>query len=237
MSKFDNSGNVIQLIPNCNKNGKWDERPDEKKLMKFDVVLTNPPFGEDRAYAPKDNKDKDVISCYELWGLYNQPKIDMGVVFLENAYRILDENGRLGIVLSNSIASIDSHKIVRDWLLENMRVVAVFDMPPNVFAETGVNTTIIVAYKPPKKQLEQLKQSNYQIFARNIDNVGYEVKTSKRVKYFETKYKINYEDFSTMIDEDGNPIIDEDFTQTVKDFKKWCLSQKKTLQEKFIQEK
>lgn len=237
LSKFDNSGNVIQLIPNCNKNGKWDERPDEKKLMKFDVVLTNPPFGEDRAYAPKDNKDKDVISCYELWGLYNQPKIDMGVVFLENAYRILDENGRLGIVLSNSIASIDSHKIVRDWLLENMRVVAVFDMPPNVFAETGVNTTIIVAYKPPKKQLEQLKQSNYQIFARNIDNVGYEVKTSKRVKYFETKYKINYEDFSTMIDEDGNPIIDEDFTQTVKDFKKWCLSQKKTLQEKFIQEK
>lgn len=242
LSKFNNKGEVIELIPPEIKKGKrieidWDNRPDTNKLKKFDVVLTNPPFGEDRAYTPKDQNDKNVISCYELWHLYNQKKIDLGVVFLENAYRILKENGRMGIVLSNSIASIESHQIARQWLMEKMRIVAIFDMPANVFAETGVNTSIIVAYKPSEEELAKLKESNYQIFARDIKKVGYEVKTSKRVKYFETQYKINYETFETEIDNEGNPVVDEDFTQTVDDFRRWCTSQEKTLQDLFIQER
>lgn len=240
-SKFDNDDGILELIP-PKKKGKqieinWDDRPDTKELKKFDVVLTNPPFGEDRAYTPKNQKDKEVISCYELWHLYNQKKIDLGVVFLENAYRILKENGRMGIVLSNSIASIESHQIARQWLMEKMRIVAIFDMPANVFAETGVNTSIIVAYKPNEEDLAKLKESNYQIFARDIKKVGYEVKTSKRVKYFETQYKINYETFETEIDNEGNPIVDEDFTQTVDDFRRWCTSQEKTLQDLYIQER
>ena len=164
-TKFDSAGEKIQLIPSMNKNGKWDNRPDNRQLKKFDVVLTNPPFGEDRAFKAKEDKELDIMNCYELWGLYKNKKnskIDLGIVFLENAYRILKEGGRLGIVLSNSIASIDSHRIARKWLMENMRIVALFDMPANVFAETGVNTTIIVAYKPKRHELERLKESNYE---------------------------------------------------------------------------
>lgn len=242
LSKFDNTGDMLELIPPKTSAGEdikidWDNRPDTKKLKKFDVVLTNPPFGDDRAFTPKDQKDKDVISCYELWHKYNQNKIDLGVIFLENAYRILKENGRMGIVISNSIASIESHKIARQWLMEKMRIVAIFDMPANVFAETGVNTSIIVAYKPSEEELANLKEKNYQIFARDIKKVGYEVKTSKRVKFFETQYKINYETFETEIDEEGNPVVDEDFTQTIKDFRNWCRSQEKSLQDLFIQER
>ena len=154
LTKFENTGETLQLIPEMNQNGDWDIRPDTKKLKKFDVVLTNPPFGEDRAFVPKDPKDLEVIKCYELWKLYGQKediddegkkkknkpkeatKIDLGVIFLENAFRILKENGRMGIVLSNSIASIDAHRIARQWLLDNMRIVALFDMPANSFAET-----------------------------------------------------------------------------------------------------
>lgn len=263
LTKFGNQDDTIQLIPSMNKYGKWDNRPDTKEIKKFDVVLTNPPFGDDRAFVPKDNKDLEVIQCYELWSLYGQKnevsdteerdikgqkkkkdgktkeasKIDLGVVFLENAYRILKENGRMGIVLSNSIASIDSHRIARQWLMEKMRIVALFDMPANVFAETGVNTTIIVAYKPSGKELKRLKEQNYEIFVRDIQKVGYEVKTSKRVKYFSPIYKINYSTFETEIDKDGNPILDEDFTQTIADFRQWCLGQEKSLQDLFIKEK
>lgn len=237
LTKFDNTGEPVQLIPSMNKEGKWDNRPDTKSLKKFDVVLTNPPFGEDRAFVPKDQKDKEVIECYDLWKQYGQNKIDLGVVFLENAYRILKENGRMGIVLSNSIASIDSHKIARQWLMDKMRIVALFDMPANVFAETGVNTTIIVAYKPSEKELKKLKEHNYEVFIRDIKKVGYEVKTSKRVKYFAQTYKINYETFETEIDKDGRPVIDEDFTQTITDFRQWCLLQERTIQELFIREK
>lgn len=237
LTKFSSKGEPLKLIPRMNKNGKWDNRPDNESLQKFDVVLTNPPFGDDRAFTPKDAKDKDVIQCYELWNLYNNPKIDLGVIFLENAYRILKENGRLGIVLSNSIASIDSHQAARQWLMEKMRIVAMFDMPANVFAETGVNTTIIVAYKPSEKELLRLKEQNYEIFVRDILKVGYEVKTAKRVKYFAPTYKINYETFETEIDQEGKPVLDEDLTQTVSDFRQWCISQEKTLKDLFIKEK
>lgn len=237
LTKFDNTGEPIKLIPSMNKNGNWDTRADNKTIKKFDVVLTNPPFGEDRAFTPKDAKDKEVIQCYELWKQYNASKIDLGVIFLENAYRILKENGRLGIVLSNSIASIDSHKIAREWLMNKMRIVALFDMPANVFAETGVNTTIIVAYKPSDAELTRLKEQNYEIFVRDIQKVGYEVKTSKRVKYFAPTYRINHETFETEIDEDGKPVLDEDFTQTITDFRQWCLGQERTLQDLFIKEK
>ena len=254
LSKFDHKGEILDLVPTMNQKGNWDDRPDDNQLKKFDVVLTNPPFGEDRAFVPKDDKDLEMIQCYELWHLYSnkgeeQPtskkkkaekqasKIDLGVVFLENAYRILKENGRMGIVLSNSIASIDTHKIARKWLMDKMRIVAIFDLPANVFAETGVNTSIIVAYKPNEKELAKLKEQNYQIFAKDIQKVGYEVKTSKRVKFFSPNYKINYENFEIEIDEDGRALLDEEFSSTVADFKKWCLSQEKQLQNIFIKAK
>lgn len=257
LSKFDHRGEVLELIPTMNKKGNWDERPDDNKLKKFDVVLTNPPFGEDRAFTPKDDKDLEMIQCYELWHLYSNKgedkiedvstkkkkaekqanKIDLGVVFLENAYRILKENGRMGIVLSNSIASIDSHKIARKWLMDKMRIVAIFDLPANVFAETGVNTSIIVAYKPTDKELKKLKSQNYQVYFKGIEKVGYEVKTSKRVKYFAPTYKVNYDNFEIEIDKDGRALLDEEFSSTITEFKQWCLRQEKQLQDIFIKVK
>ena len=257
LSKFDHKGNILELVPTMNKDGNWDNRPDKNKLKKFDVVLTNPPFGEDRAFTPKDDKDRAVIECYELWNLYGKKgnedntdsdskkksskksatKIDLGVVFLENAYRILKDGGRMGIVLSNSIASIDSHKIARQWLMDKMRIVAIFDLPANVFAETGVNTSIIVAYKPTAEELKHLKSQNYQVFAKDIQKVGYEVKTSKRVKQFVPTYKIDYETFEIQIDENGNAMLDEDFTQTIAEFKAWCISQEQVLQDMFVKVK
>lgn len=76
----------------------------------------------------------------------------------------LKENGIVGIVLSSSIAGIDTHIKVREWLMQKMRIVALFDLPSNTFAETGVNVTILVAYKPKKEELIKLRQNNYQIF-------------------------------------------------------------------------
>jgi len=257
LSKFDITGNLIELIPDLNKKGNWENRRDDKKLKYFDVVLTNPPFGEDRAYRPKDKSDFDVIECYELWHLLSQSSndkdvetskklgkdtsgkkwIDLGLVFLENAYRILKENGRLGIVLSNSLASIDRWQLAREWLMKKMRIVALFDLPANVFAETGVNTTLIVAYKPNDNELKKLIEQNYQVYVKDIQNVGYEIKTSKRVKKFEPTYKINYETFDIEIDKEGRPVINEDFTNTILDFRQWCKSQEKTLQDLFIKDK
>lgn len=237
-TKFDIEGKLIELVPQTSKkkynyNGDWDNRPDDKELKKFDVVLTNPPFGDARAWEPKGN-DREIAECYELWNIYNQQRIDLGVIFLENAVRILKDNGRMAIVLSNSIASIDAHKEARKWLCENMRVVAIIDLPPNIFAEAGVSPTIIIAYKAKKEKLKELQKSNYQVFSREIKKVGYEVKTKNKVKCFETQYKINPITFEKEINSDGSAMLDEEFTETINDFKQWCNRQENTLKKLFL---
>lgn len=237
-TKFDDEGNLIKLVPKTEKqdhnyNGNWDNRVDGKQLKKFDIVLTNPPFGEARSWIPAGS-EKDIAECYELWNRYNQNKIDLGVIFLENAVRILNENGRMAIVLSNSIASIDAHKEARKWLCENMRIVAIIDLPANIFAEAGVSPTIIFAYKPADEELKKLKENNYQVFSKEIKKVGYEVKTKNKVKCFETQYKLNPETFEKEINDDGTAKLDEDFTETISTFKQWCNKQEDTLKKLFL---
>lgn len=239
--KFDKDNQPLELDSTMNIKGTWDNRADDKELKKFDVVLTNPPFGEKRAFEPKNERERSIIQCYEMWDFYKKKdgsgSIDLGIVFLENAYRILKDYGRFGIVLSNSIASIDTHKKAREWLLSKMRIVAIFDLPANTFAETGVNVSMIVAYKPPQEELLRLQKQGYNIFIKNIENIGYEVKTSNRVKSFVPMYKINPLNFEIELDSEGRAKLDEDFSQTLKDFKAWCALQEEILQELFIKAK
>lgn len=252
--------NLVKLNPALHRNGNWDNWKDKTKLLKFDVILTNPPFGDDRAYRPQTPSEHEIIEMYETWFMARnlvdsedafsakhsgQKKaskskkqstegIDLGIVFLENAYRSLSENGRMGIVLSNSIASINKWKVIREWLLKRMRIVALFDLPSNIFAETGVNTTIIVAYKPPPNELNRLIEQNYSVFVRDIKNVGYEKRTSKRNVFFNPVYRIDEENFEIEIDKEGNPVLKEDFTQILADFRSWATYQEAKLQELFL---
>lgn len=252
---------LVDLIPSEHARGQWENWPDNTKLKKFDVVLTNPPFGEDRAYRVKTEADRRIIEMYETWHLIRQradeedafsakhersekkaaatkgsDALDLGIVFLENAYRSLKDDGRLGIVLSNSIASINKWTRVREWLMQRMRIVALFDLPANVFAETGVNTSILIAYKPKPAALKRLNESGYSIFVHDIQRVGYERRTSKRNVFFNPVYKIDEKTFDVSVNEQGEPVLDEEFTDTLSEFRYWSLSQEKTLQDLFHKE-
>ncbi|MEM1059324.1 MAG: N-6 DNA methylase [Verrucomicrobiota bacterium] len=252
---------LVDLVPSEHSRGNWDVWSDKTKLKKFDVVLTNPPFGEDRAYRVKTDKDREIIEMYETWHLTRQtataedafaekhergkkkaalPKgsdaLDLGIVFLENAYRCLKDNGRLGIVVSNSIASINKWKRVREWLMDRMRIVALFDLPANVFAETGVNTSILIAYKPKSSALKKLNESGYSIFIRDIKRVGYEKRTSKRNVFFNPVFQIDKTSFEILVNDKGEPVLDEEFTDTLSAFRSWSLGQEKMLQDIFHKE-
>jgi type I restriction enzyme M protein len=160
--------------------------------------------------------------------------MDQGILFLENAYRLLNENGRFGIVLSNSIVATEPWQPVMEWLIEKLRIVAIFDLPEKVFAETNVNPTLIVAYKPKDAELSLLKRQNYSVFVRTIKKVGYEVITQKRNLVFQTIYKIDPVSFDIVVDDNGSLVVDEDFTKIISDFREWIWSQEDTLQNLFL---
>lgn len=231
--KFNTQGKMKELVPYLNRDGQWDKSLDEGKLKKFDIVLTNPPFGKSRSYN-RNNESIENLELYELWNTVvsntssGNPIIDPGLIFLENAYRVLKTDGRLGIVLSSSIAGVDSYEFARKWLIDKMRIVALFDLPEGVFADTKVNTTLLVAYKPNEENLFKLKKDNYEVFSKKIRKVGYKVVVKDRISSFEPIYKFDT-DYNYEVDEEGYPVKDEEFSETISEFKEWIKTQEDDL--------
>lgn len=230
---YDNRGNLglIDLIPKedelnkNNYNGDWENRLDGTTLMKFDCVLTNPPFGKARPFIPKSSEEIGIAECYETYNKYNHNYIDKGIIFTENAVRILEENGRIAIVLSNSLCSVEEYMVLREWLFENLRIVSIIDLPSGTFAEAGIPITVIFGYKPSKKRLEELIKKNYNVFAKKIDKIGYKVVDKTGKKGFEDIPKLNPETFEREINKDGSVKLDEEFTETIIEFREWCKLQ------------
>jgi Type I restriction-modification system methyltransferase subunit len=194
--KINDKDKAVSLNYYDHKNGNWDNWPDGTKLKKFDIVLTNPPFGASQKYKADDSESRQIAECYELWHLNKQKDwIDPGILFLENAVRILKENGRMGIIVSRSIANGDKWRKAREWLINNMRIVAIFDFPENTFAETGIPTTAIIAYKPPKEELKKLQEQNYKVFMGVIEKTGFRPRTIKGIRHYDPILKISEETF------------------------------------------
>ena len=120
--------------------------------------------------------------------------------------------------------------------MARVRLVALFDLPANTFAETGVNTTLIVAYKPAQRALGRLNESGYSVFVRDIQAVGYEKRTKKRNTVFNPIYRVSRRDFHFETDAEGRPVPDEDFTATLREFRDWALGQEEQLQTLFVRE-
>ena len=233
--KFDENEDLVELLPHSNQNGNWDIRQDGKKLKKFNVILTNPPFGKGQAFEPKNNSELELIQCYETWKINGQKDIDKGVLFLENAYRTLADNGKLGIVLSSSILGIKEFEKIREWFWNKMRIVGFFDLPSGVFFDAGINAGILIAYKPKEKKLKELQDSDYEIYSKSINNVGYTIKKINRVplKVNNAKRDPN-NDYKVMVGNDGDVLLEEDFTHTLKTFKTWAETQETELKKIFL---
>jgi type I restriction enzyme M protein len=90
----------------------------------FDVVLTNPPFaGEIR--------EGSLLENYEL--NRRGRRIERDTVFLERCIQLLRPGGRLGIVLPHNKFGGSSWAYLRQWLLRQVRVVAVLGLARNTF--------------------------------------------------------------------------------------------------------
>lgn len=231
---------VFRLDPVGDASGDWEQAPGSGfALQHFDVVLTNPPFGDQRALRMNEPgsgaRNREIAGLYEVYSQVGGNQIDKGLLFLENAVRILDTNARYGIILSTAIASVGDYESARVWLMENTRVVALFDMPENMFAETGVPTTIIVGYRPSASRLAELKASDYQVFTKEIDRIGFTKVTRSRVTYLTPKYLVD--PHTGLVQHDtatGLALLDEEFSSVLTEFRNWAMTQEPELRGGFV---
>jgi type I restriction enzyme M protein len=240
--KLLNNGDYKDIsfnVENYNKEDWSNINDSDKSVKQYDVVLTNPPFGKNRDLKTGRNGEwevsKPTMELYETWsdvGIVNKGKtklkplsIDNGVIFLENAYKILKKGGRMAIVLSNSITSIEEWSAIRNWFISKMRIVALFDLPEKTFGETSVATTVIIAYKPKEGQ-ENILTEDYEVFVKEIINIGYTVNTKGKIITMSPTLLIHPETFKKEIDENGDNKILTDLPSLVSEFREWIKSKK-----------
>lgn len=184
----DGHGGVHHHDGLLNVNGIFENR--------FDVILTNPPFG---ARVEKDLKileadkftDKAKIAEYtkrygeayinalkqvndnigkSLLSLY---KIDNGlteVLFIERCLNLLKPGGRMGIVLPEGVLNNSNLQKVREFVESRAKILLIVSIPQDVFMASGatVKPSLLFFKKFTEKEAEEFKKIE-NIAAKEVD--------------------------------------------------------------------
>ena len=102
----------------------------------YTVVLTNPPFGIDLRVSSRDARANGYDVCrHTPRGERSSDycETELGIVFVERAWRLLREGGRLGIVLPETYFFSKSYIWFREWLRDRFVLRGVLNIPMEAF--------------------------------------------------------------------------------------------------------
>lgn len=138
----------------------------EFKKNKFDILLTNPPFG-----AIVKSTEKDYLGKYELGKGKQNQKTE--ILFIERCLDFLKaETGRMAIVLPDGILTNSTLQYVRDFLMEKSQILAVVSLPQFAFTHFGAGVKSSLVFVRKKKKDEDI--GNYPIFMAIAEHIGYD---------------------------------------------------------------
>jgi type I restriction enzyme S subunit len=121
---------------------------------KFDLILTNPPFGTKMTYKElndkfnvykKDNYDSSQLNFNDIYPINTNNGASL---FIQHVIYMLKDNGICGIVLpdGNELASKTYYNI-RKYLIDNCKIIKVINVSGGTFGSTGVKTKVIIFKK------------------------------------------------------------------------------------------
>lgn len=229
---IDNSPNAVQVaVLNMllNGDGKTNVIKDDslenikKYIEKYDVVTCNPPFGTKIV-----EKRSKVLRQYDLgfeWyvdenGILNKSDTllgqqETGILFIEVCVKECKPGGRIAIILPNGYLGNRSlkYKTVREWILRQTKLAAIISLPRFTFKSSGADVSASVLYLEKRQTpLESVSNSeDYHFAVELIEKVGWDAGNKKAAPI----YKRDSEDGSLIIDDDGNPILDCDFSNAI----------------------
>jgi len=122
--------------------------------IKFDVVLTNPPFSMDYSLMVPD--EKEVIEDYELLTFdgKERKRLRSSVMFIERYWRILRDGGRLLTVIDDSVLAGKNFPFVRDFIRERFIIKAIISLHGDAFHRSGARAKTSILYLIKKKNNE-----------------------------------------------------------------------------------
>jgi predicted RNA methylase len=103
----------------------------------FTVVMTNPPFGESLKVKAADLRASrfSISRAAAMLGSNNYVDLEIGLVFLERAWRLLRIGGRVGIVLPETYFFSHRYRWLPGWLEGRLELRGMLNIPMEAFQE------------------------------------------------------------------------------------------------------
>lgn len=249
--------NLSGSLPNVVQGNTLTE-PSHKEsngtLMKFDFIVSNPPFKLDFP----EYRDNLAADSTRFWAGVpnavtkvdpNKPKMAIYTLFIQHVLNSLKQSGKAAIVIPTGFITAKSgveNKILKR-IVDEKWVYGVVSMPSNVFATTGTNVSVIFFDKSAKadkvilidasKLGEEYKEGNNQKRRLRPEEIDQIVDTfQKKETIDDFSVAVSYDDIKEKgyslsagqyfdIKIDYEDITQEEFNERMSDFQKTLTAQ------------
>ena len=121
---------------------------------RFSIVVTNPPFGKNLKVSAKDSRLSGLTIAQNEDGTYRE--LEIGLLFLERAYNLVKDGGKIGIVLPETYFFSTNYAFVLDWIKSRLKLEAVANVPMEAFQGfCRAKTNFYIFKKYPKADAEK----------------------------------------------------------------------------------
>lgn len=222
----DGHGGVHHHDGLLNVNGIWEGR--------FDVILTNPPFGaridkelkiteadrftdieKIKAYEKRYGKENYDNALKQVNAHINQPILDLfqigkfsgltEVLFIERCLNLLKPGGRMGIVLPEGVLNNTNLQKVRDFVESKAKILLIVSIPQDVFMAAGATV------KPSLLFFKKFTEDEAEEYNRICIQVSHEV---------EAKYDEEMTDIDVKLAKRGKEALTKDEKKSLRSRKK-----------------
>lgn len=222
----DGHGGVHHHDGLLNVNGIWEGR--------FDVILTNPPFGaridkelkiteadrftdieKIKAYEKRYGKENYDNALKQVNDHINQPILDLfqigkfsgltEVLFIERCLNLLKPGGRMGIVLPEGVLNNTNLQKVRDFVESKAKILLIVSIPQDVFMAAGATV------KPSLLFFKKFTENEAEKYNRIYIQTSHEV---------EAKYDEEMTDIDAKLAKRGKEALSKDEKKSLRARKK-----------------
>lgn len=222
----DGHGGVHHHDGLLNVNGIWEGR--------FDVILTNPPFGaridkelkiteadrftdieKIKAYEKRYGKENYDNALKQVNDHIDQPILDLfqigkfsgltEVLFIERCLNLLKPGGRMGIVLPEGVLNNTNLQKVRDFVESKAKILLIVSIPQDVFMAAGATV------KPSLLFFKKFTENEAEVYNRIYIQALHEV---------EAKYDEEMTDIDAKLAKRGKEALSKDEKKSLRARKK-----------------
>ena len=222
----DGHGGVHHHDGLLNVNGIWEGR--------FDVILTNPPFGaridkelkiteadrftdieKIKAYEKRYGKENYDNALKQVNDHIDQPILDLfqigkfsgltEVLFIERCLNLLKPGGRMGIVLPEGVLNNTNLQKVRDFVESKAKILLIVSIPQDVFMAAGATV------KPSLLFFKKFTENEAEEYNRIYIQASHEV---------EAKYDEEMTDIDVKLAKRGKEALTKDEKKSLRSRKK-----------------